>query len=280
MRTWAGRILVATVALALPLGAFAATTNTGRESGAPFGQHVLSEQPTGALTILYAPSEDDDPALRAAIAAFTGGTVDYFDARAATPDVATLQNYECVYTWANYLYSDNILFGDNLATYVDGGGSVVLGAFAAYTSGNYLGGAIMGAGYCPVTGGTNHFATSNYAGDGTTPIHTGVTTYECVYRDILTLQGGGLQDGSYLDGEIAHAYRPDFRVIYSNGSGATQLGCTGDWALLVANACGAASAAPPVANPLEIPTLGVVGLVALGLALALGATLVMRRRTA
>jgi hypothetical protein len=97
----------------------------------------------------------------------------------------------------------------------------------------------MTAAYSPVVSpsGSNHFVSSNYAGDGTTPIHNGVTTYECMFRDVLTLQGTGLQDGSYLDGEIAHAYRPDFKVIYSNGSGATQLGCTGQWAQLIANAC-------------------------------------------
>ena len=33
----------------------------------------------------------------------------------------------------------------------------------------------------------------------------------------------------YADGEIAHAYRPDFKVVYSNGSDASQLGCAGDW---------------------------------------------------
>jgi len=64
-----------------------------------------------------------------------------------------------------------------------------------------------------------------------------VTTYECTFRDFLTLQGAGLQDGSYQDGEIAHAYQPDFKVIYSNGSGASALGCTGQWAQLIANAC-------------------------------------------
>lgn len=46
-----------------------------------------------------------------------------------------------------------------------------------------------------------------------------------------------MQDGSYLDGEIAHTYRPDFKVIYSNGCGATGVGCTGQWALLIANSC-------------------------------------------
>ncbi|PWB77758.1 MAG: hypothetical protein C3F15_02650 [Holophagae bacterium] len=203
-------------------------------------------------TILYAPSEADDPALRSAIAAYTGGTVDYFDTRAATPDVATLQSYDCVYTWANYAYLDNVGFGNNLAGAVDSGTVVILGAFCTYTSGNSLSGQIMTAAYSPVYSptGSNHFASSNYAGDGTTPIHNGVTTYECFFRDILTLQGAGLQDGSYQDGEIAHAYRPDFKVIYSNGSGASALGCTGQWALLIANAC-------QVGVPVELQSISI-----------------------
>ena len=77
-----------------------------------------------------------------------------------------------------------------------------------------------------------------------------MTTYECYYRDYLTLQGAGLQDGSYQDGEIAHAYRPDFKVIYSNGSGATQLGCTGQCAQLVANAC-------QVGVPVELQSISI-----------------------
>jgi len=50
--------------------------------------------------ILYAPADADDPAYRAAIAALTGGVVDYFDARAATPTAVQLAAYECVYTMA------------------------------------------------------------------------------------------------------------------------------------------------------------------------------------
>lgn len=191
-------------------------------------------------SILYAPSEADDVAYRAAISAAAGGaTVDYFDARVGTPSVSLLGLYDCVYTWANYPYSDNATFGNNLAAYVDGGGRVVLGAFCTYTSGNYLAGAIMTPAYCPVFSllGNNHFLTSSYAGNGTTCIHDGVTAYACVYRDYLVTQGAGVVDGTYLDGEIGHAYRPGYRVIYSNGSGASALGGTGDWALLVANAC-------------------------------------------
>ena len=248
-------VIIAAAVLALAILGTAATRNTGGtgDPGASLGQHVLTPpaQMVGE-TILYAPSEGDDAALRAAIAAFTGGTVDYFDARAATPDVTLLQSYDCVYTWANYAFLDPTGFGNNLADAVDTGTVVILGAFCTYTSGNSLGGEIMTSAYSPVwsPNSSNHFLTSNYAGDGTTPIHNGVTTYECTYRDILTLQGAGLQDGSYQDGEIAHAYRPDFKVIYSNGSGATQLGCTGQCAQLVANAC-------QVGVPVELQSISI-----------------------
>jgi len=193
------------------------------------------------ISIAYAPTEEDDPTYRAAIAAITGGIVDYVDPRTASPSLATLQGYDCVYTWANSGYADSVGFGDALADYVDGGGSVVLGVFTTYTTGNSLGGRIMTAGYSPVTSptGTNHGTSSSYAGDGTTFLHDSVMAYECQYRDYLALQGTGVQDGSYADGEIAHAYRPDFKVVYSNGSGDVVLGCTGDWARLIANACAA-----------------------------------------
>jgi hypothetical protein len=126
---------------------------------------------------------------------------------------------------------------------VDQGGKVVLGVFCTFTQWNHLAGAIMTAGYCPVTSPTGgaHGVLSTYAGDGATCIHDGITAYECIYRDELILQGAGVQDGSYLDGEIAHAYGPDFRVIYSNGSGAESLGGAGDWPQLIANACSCAS---------------------------------------
>jgi hypothetical protein len=89
-------------------------------------------------------------------------------------------------------------------------------------------------------GGNNHFLSYYYAGGGTTPIHYAVSSYECYFRDYLTLQGSGIMDGYYADGEIAHAYRPDYKVIYSNGAGTAAFACTGDWPRLVANSCSAA----------------------------------------
>src|SRR5262245_835918 len=126
-------------------------TNTGELRRVDFEGHVLT---VGAgdgapIKVLYAPSESDDAAYRAAIAAGIGGgaIVDYFDARVATPSVATMLGYDAVYTWANFGYANNVLFGDNLAAYNDAGGTVVLGVFCTYTTGNFLSGLIMTAAY-------------------------------------------------------------------------------------------------------------------------------------
>src|SRR5438093_12864418 len=78
--------------------------------------------PTAVPHILYAPSDCDDPAFRAQLAALIGGPVDYFDPRLATPTAAVLSTYTCVFTWVNYSYADRILFGDRLADYVGAGG--------------------------------------------------------------------------------------------------------------------------------------------------------------
>lgn len=199
------------------------------------------------VAILYAPTEPDDAAYRAAIAEITGGPVDYLDARAAPPGADALAGYDCIYTWVNEPYGDRAAFGDALADFVDAGGVAVLGVFTTYTFGNSLGGRVMTESYSPVVSptGMNHFSPAPYAGDGTTALHAGVNAYECEYRDRLALQGDGRRDGSYADGEIAAAYRPDFRVVYINGGGASALGCAGDWPRLIANACSAAFSAAP-----------------------------------
>ena len=190
--------------------------------------------------ILYAPADADDPAYRAAIAALTGGVVDYFDARAATPTAVQLAAYECVYTYGDYPFSNRVLFGDRLADFVDAGGKAILGVFCTWGGGGgLLGGRIMTAPYCPVTSptGANHYAVSAYAGDGTTSLHAGVLAYDCMFRDLLVTQGAGVVDGHYADGEIGLAYRPDGRVVYTNGGGGATLGGTGDWTQIISNAC-------------------------------------------
>lgn len=217
----------------------AVMTNLGVDRTLPTTPTDITPGTRGSGRILYAPSEADDAAFRAAVAAITGGVVDYYDASAGTPDAALLATYDCVYTWANFAYANNVLFGDRLADFVDAGGSVVLGVFCTYTSGNFLSGRIMTAGYSPVISppGANHFSDSAYIGDGVTCLHTGVSAYSCFYRDYLAPLGGGLVDGHYADGEISGAYRPDYKVLYTNGAGAFPISGAGDWAKLIANAC-------------------------------------------
>lgn len=185
--------------------------------------------------VLYAPSDIDDPMLRAKLAARTGGPVDYFDARAGTPSLEQLLQYSAVYTWSNFAFADPVAFGNRLAAYVDRGGRVVLGPYCTYTAGNALEGAIMGPAYAPVTSPSGAIAAtpSAYVGNGVTRLLHGVTTFDSQVRDILVGQGAGDFDAHYADGNIAVAYRPDRRVVYLNGGPITG---SGDWEMVYANA--------------------------------------------
>ncbi len=220
-----------------PLPGGLVRTNLGEWQEIVFEGHHLSAA-AGGTGILYAPSNDDDPGFRADLSAITGAPVDYFDTRVATPTLALLQQYACVFTWTNSPYLDNVAFGDVLADYVDGAGNVVLGAFCTFRTGFFLAGRIMDEGYCPVFSpdGTNHFADSAYRFDGVTCLYDGIASLTCLHRDFLALQGDGVIDGTYLDGEICHAYRPDGRVVYSNGNTGA-FSCSGDFAQAIANAC-------------------------------------------
>lgn len=192
------------------------------------------------IDILVLLADPDDAMFRASISAVTGGDVDYLDASFNTPTVAQLDAYDCIFTHSNFTYADSFTVGDNLATYVDGGGNVVLGIVTGYAPPTGLAGTtIMGPGYSPITtAGFIAFGATSYNGDGTTLIHDGVDNYSLGYYDVgVTLQGGGIQDGSVTAGEIATAYRPDFKVVYVNGTGDPAFMPSGDWGRLIANAC-------------------------------------------
>jgi len=225
-------------------------TNSGEEKSVVFTGHVLttsSGKSAGCSSILYAPTQNDDATFRAAVSTACGGaTVDYYDARVGTPTVATLSNYDCVFTWVDAAYADKVAFGDNLADYVDAGGKVILGQWC-YPSDQLfsLGGRIMTAAYCPVTTSTS-YNSGNYAGDGTDCVHNGVTAYGTTYLDDATLQPGCSSDGTFTPGgEISVSWRPDRMVYYSAGNTGMYHG-TGDWAQLTCNMC--CCDAPSVGN--------------------------------
>lgn len=201
------------------------------------------------IRMLFAMAANDTPSFREAAAAITGGAVDYLDAHSSTPTLAELEaDYDCVFTHPGLIYDDGEMLGDVLADYVDGGANVVLGIgwhFSNPPSG-LAGTAIAEPGYAPVTTVAMDVTTVSYAGDGTTPIHSGVVAYSHHLVDTgVVLQGLGSADGTFDNGTIATAYRPDFKVVYVNGTGQEDYGPTGDWSLLIANACSVGYLAPP-----------------------------------
>jgi hypothetical protein len=221
-------------------GAAAASNNIRTATPAVFEGNDLTPD-TGGARVLYAPSESDDAGYRAAIAAAVGGSCDYYDARYGTPDAALLDSYDCVHVWANYAFYDNVGYGNALADFVDRGGHVVLGAFCAYTSGNFLSGRIMTdtSRYCPVVGGSNHFSLAMWDGtDADCCVHFGVTSYGMTYRDYLTIVGAGaVICGHFTDREMANALNWVGDVTYANGAGGYPIAGVGQVAAVVGNSC-------------------------------------------
>jgi len=256
MRTFV-LLLVGLLIIALPASA-SVVRNIGPQVPWTFqGNHLTAMSPTAprtAVHVLYCPSEADDPAYRAGIQAAlpAGSVVDYFDARNAVPSVSLLAGYQAVHTWSNYAYFDAVGMGDALANYVDGGGRVVLGAFCTYCAGNSLQGRIMTAAYCPVYSPScsNHFTTAGWSGDDADKCdYQGVSSWSAMYRDYLSLQGTGVQWGSFTDREIADAVGPTEAndwVHYVNGSGGNPILVDPNIEVVVANACWCTTQPTPV----------------------------------
>lgn len=106
------------------------------------------------------------------------GSVTYLDGRYSTPTVAELQAYACVLAYANVDWYNQSGMGDNLADYVDLGGSVVLGTAVFDTGGQWqLLGRITGdAAYSPLTQGGSSFSYTNLGSDSGHAIMDGVSS--------------------------------------------------------------------------------------------------------
>ena len=186
--------------------------------------------------ILYAPTQSDNAAWRAELAGLTGAPVDYYDARSSTPTLADLERYCCVFTWTNYTYADPVGFGDVLAAFVDQGGKVILGQWT-YNTGqtNWLEGAIMEPGYCPVTC-SGRMGDSYIDGSGTDCVFYDVHELSGAYFDQCTAGVCGFSDGLLAGGRLAAAWRDDRRVYYAPGNAGGDF-TSGDTARFIANAC-------------------------------------------
>jgi hypothetical protein len=147
--------------------------------------------------LLYAPTEGDNPAFRAAVLAIIGDKCDYFDARTGVPPMDLLIQYSAVMTWVNYSYADSSGMGNRLAEFADAGGKVILGQWTKQSDqGNYLTGRIM-EDCCPVLTTSTSYSSGSYAGDGVL-WHSGVSSYDTSYLDVITVTA----DGAIIDGHF------------------------------------------------------------------------------
>jgi hypothetical protein len=87
------------------------------------------------VLVVGAPStptwNDDVRAKLVATGAF--GAVDTFNANTSTPTLAQLQQYKAVLVYSDTIFASAATLGDNLASYFDGGGRVVVAPFANAT---------------------------------------------------------------------------------------------------------------------------------------------------
>ena len=157
-------IVLMAALLMLSIPALALPNNDGTVRTYPSSDNVLSQDLRSSVcNILYCPASNDNAVFRTNLAAMTGGVVDYFDSREATPSLELMQNYQVVFTYPNNAYNDRVVMGDMLADYADLDYIVILAVWCTYTNGYYLSGRIMTPDYCPVdspTGGC-HFSGSD-----------------------------------------------------------------------------------------------------------------------
>ncbi len=140
-------------------------------------------------------------------------TVDMLNCGAGTPSVATLQGYSGVLVYTNDLFSDSAALGNNLADYVDGGGTVVIATFALYND-PYLGvqGRLLSGNYLPFTpGGQTQGTEETLVPDvpGSSLLN-GVSSFDggtSSYQNVVSLTSGATQVAHWTGGNPLVAYK-------------------------------------------------------------------------
>lgn len=147
-----------------------------------------------------------------------GDSVDYFDCRSGIPDISLLMGYDCVITYSNEPYFDKDATGNVFASYVDSGGSLIIGTFAWYGPIFNLGGRIMSGELSPLLSGgnQNHFSFSNLGWSNTGhPIMGGIISIRDYFRDYTRLSSDADSVAKWADGENFVATKG--RVVAING---------------------------------------------------------------
>lgn len=189
--------------------------------------------------IAYAPADDSCAAFLTALNdSGLFNSVTYVDTRNVTPSLVDLQDYAAVITYSHYTYQNSTTFGDNIADYLDTGGSCVTTTFA-HTSGWGLGGRyITDAGYSPFPLQNYANASANMSDPTTHEIMDGITSITGIdWHEYVTTRTGATRLASLTDGYHLAAINAAENAVGINLFPNTNVsGWTGDGFQLIINA--------------------------------------------
>ena len=158
-------------------------------------------------------ASDVEPTL-VATGQFSAADVDVFNAGNSTPSVATLNGYDSVIVFSDGGFQDPVQLGNNLASYVNGGGGVVAATFAFNVS--PLSGTWASGGYSPLTLGSQSQGTPLTLGSVAQPGHpimAGVSAFHggsSSYHNQSTVTAGSSLIASWSNGRPLVAERGGF----------------------------------------------------------------------
>ncbi len=193
--------------------------------------------PLGGYNVLIVYADTGVPStLPAALAAEPGiASVTLFDGAAGTPTLAQLQQYQIVVPFSNSSWVDQVTMGNNLGSYLAGGGIVVALNFDWFGGGQSLLGT-WSTTYTPFTNpGTTNFVAGTLGTCTFAPLCTGVATLNAFYRETMSLAPGATLAGTWNDANPMIAYKGR-AVAISAYLGDAPNNFSGQYARVIANA--------------------------------------------
>ena len=190
--------------------------------------------------------------LPAALVAEPGiASVTLFDGGASTPSLAQLQQYDIVVPWSNTSWLDQTTLGNNLGSYLAGGGIVVALNFDWYGSGQSILGT-WSTTYTPFTNpGTTNFVAGTLGSCTFAPLCSGVSSLNAFYRETMTLAPGATLAATWNDSTPMIAYKGR-AVAISAYVGDSPANYSGQFSRVIANA--GVWLAPPCPTPTPSPS--------------------------
>jgi hypothetical protein len=201
----------------------------------------------GKILIVYADNTGAPSQLVTNLQALPGVTqVDLFDAMAATPTLAQMQQYGIVVPFSNSPYGDPVALGNNLADYVDANGVVVGLGFTFYTTPYGPTGRWATGNYSPYTAGTTLDFSARTLGtyNAAHPLMSGVTALSSDFHNVVNPAPGAIEVAQWDNTNSLVAYKG--RVVGVTAYIGATATWSGDFAKVIVNAGNWIGGTPPV----------------------------------